>query len=117
MIDGVVLSVILLVFLIPAALISGVLIVIVLVLWFTAGHHVAYLVLTQRGRGQSPGKRVAGLRVVDRAGEPPGSAALVRRSLPLLLEYTLILAFLAMMSSPYRQRLGDRWARTYVIAA
>lgn len=92
------------------------LIVIVLVLWFTAGH-VAYLVLTQRGRGQSPGKRVAGLRVVDRAGEPPGSAALVRRSLPLLLEYTLILAFLAMMSSPYRQRLGDRWARTYVIAA
>jgi hypothetical protein len=26
-----------------------------------------------------------------------------------------VIAFIGMMSSAYRQRLGDRWARTYVV--
>jgi uncharacterized RDD family membrane protein YckC len=114
LVDGVVLTVILIVVLIPAALIADVLIVVVLVLWFTVGH-VAYFVLTQRRHGQSPGKRFNGLRVVDARGSTPSSAALVRRTLPLLVEYLYVVAFVGMMSSDYRQRLGDRWAHTYVV--
>ncbi len=109
------LTVVLVVLLIPAALVSNVLIVLVVVLWFTVGH-VAYFVLTQRRHGRSPGKRLVGVRVVDRTGATPAPGALTRRSLPLLLEYTYVIAFVGMMSSPYRQRLGDRWAETYVIA-
>jgi uncharacterized RDD family membrane protein YckC len=115
LVDGVVLLAILGVLLVPAAIVSGVLIVVVLVLWITVGQ-VAYFVVTQLRHGRSPGKRVAGLRVVDKFGAPPTTAALVRRSLPLVVEYIYVIAFLAIMSSPYRQRLSDRWAKTYVIA-
>jgi hypothetical protein len=39
----------------------------------------------------------------------------VKRTLPLLIEYLYVLAFIGMMSSDYRQRFGDRWAHTYVV--
>jgi uncharacterized RDD family membrane protein YckC len=112
--DGVALTVVLIVLLIPAALIADVLIIVVFLLWFTVGH-IAYFVLTQRRHGQSPGKRFTGLRVIDAHGNTPSSGALARRTVPLLVEYLYIVAFIGMMSSPYRQRLGDRWARTYVV--
>ena len=77
--------------------------------------HVAYFVLTQRKRGRSPGKYAAGLKVVDARGDVPSSGALVKRSIPLLFEYLYVVAFVAMMRSTYRRRLGDRWADTYVV--
>jgi uncharacterized RDD family membrane protein YckC len=113
-IDGVVLLAILLVLLLGAGAVSSILIVVVLVVWISGGH-IVYFVATQRGSGRSPGKRIAGLRVVDQAGKPPTVQALWRRSLPLVIKYTYIVAWVAMMGSPYRQRLGDRWAQTYVI--
>jgi len=115
-VDSVVLSAILFVLIIPAAIISDILIIVVFVLWFTVVH-VAYFVLTQRGDGQSPGKRLARIRVVDGMGRTPDAAALARRTVPLLLEYFYVIAFVGMMSSRYRQRLGDRWAHTYVVEA
>lgn len=114
--DSVVLSVILIALLVPAAIVSDILIIVVLVMWFTV-LQVAYFVLTQRHGGQSPGKRLARIRVIDASGRTPDAAALVRRTLPLFFEYFYVIAFIGMMSSRYRQRLGDRWAHTYVVEA
>jgi uncharacterized RDD family membrane protein YckC len=88
----------------------------VFILWFTV-IHVAYFVLTQRAGGQSPGKRWAHIRVVDAMGRTPDSTALVQRTIPLLFEYFYAIALIRMMTSRYRQRLGDRWADTYVVEA
>ena len=84
------------------------------ILGFTAGQ-VAYYVLTQRRHGRTPGKRLAGIRVVDRIGNVPTTGALVKRTIPLIVEYLYVIAWIGMMTSPFRQRLGDRWADTYVI--
>jgi uncharacterized RDD family membrane protein YckC len=65
--------------------------------------------------GRSPGKRLFGIRVVDAQGRPPTRGTLVRRSIPLIVEYFYVIALIAMLSSRYRQRFGDRWAHTYVI--
>jgi uncharacterized RDD family membrane protein YckC len=113
-VDNVVYTVIFIAALIPAAIISDVLLVIVLIAGVTVGQ-VAYFVLTQRGDGRSPGKRAAGIRVVDPRGGVPSQGALVRRSIPLLVEYFYVVALASMLGSPYRQRLGDRWGHTYVI--
>jgi uncharacterized RDD family membrane protein YckC len=113
--DGVVFLLIFVAFLIPAALVSDLLLVIVLVVFLTVGQ-VAYFVLTQRRSGRSPGKRLVGIRVVDADGRPPSTGALVKRTIPLLVEYFYIVAWIGMMSSDYRQRLGDRWGKTYVVA-
>ena len=94
---------------------SDVAFVVVAVLGFTVGQ-VAYYVLTQRRHGRTPGKRLAGIRVVDRHGNVPTTGALVKRTIPLLIEYFYVIAWIGMMTSPFRQRLGDRWADTYVIA-
>ena len=112
--DGVVVSLGFVVLAVPAALVSDLLLGIVVVIWLTVGP-ILYFVLVQRGTGRSPGKRLAGLQVVDAGGAPPDTAALVKRSLPLLLEYFYVIAWISMMASPYRQRFGDRWGRTYVV--
>jgi uncharacterized RDD family membrane protein YckC len=87
----------------------------VLVLGFTLGQ-LAYYVLTQRRHGHTPGKRLVGIRVVDRHGSVPSTPALVKRTIPLLIEYFYVIALIGMLTSSFRQRLGDRWADTYVIA-
>jgi uncharacterized RDD family membrane protein YckC len=112
--DGVVATLIFVVIAIPAAIVSDVLLAIVLVLFITVGQ-VAYFVLTQRGSGKSPGKHLVGIRVVDAGGATPPTGALVRRSIPLIVEYFYILAWASMMTSHYRQRFGDRWGKTYVV--
>ena len=48
-------------------------------------------------------------------GNVPTTGALVRRTIPLLIEYFYVIAWIGMMTSRFRQRLGDRWADTYVI--
>jgi uncharacterized RDD family membrane protein YckC len=113
--DGVVYLLIFVVLLVPGAIWSDALLAIELVLLLTVGQ-VAYYVLTQRGSGRSPGKRLVGIRVVDAEGRPPGTGALVKRTIPLLVEYFYIFAWASMMTSTHRQRFGDRWGETYVIA-
>ena len=114
--DGVLITLILFVLGIPAAIISDVLLAIVLIGWVVFGQ-LAYFVLSQRGDGQSPGKRLSGIRVVDANGAPPSTSALVKRTLPLYIEYVYVIALIGMLSSERRQRFGDRWARTYVVDA
>jgi uncharacterized RDD family membrane protein YckC len=78
--------------------------------------HVAYFVVLQRRHGRTPGKALVGIRVVDAAGEVPTTGALVKRSIPLLVEYLYVIALIGMLTSEYRQRFGDRWGGTYVVA-
>jgi uncharacterized RDD family membrane protein YckC len=91
-----------------------VLLVIVVIGWFTVGH-IAYFVLLQRRNGYTPGKALAGIRVVDADGQTPRTGPLVKRTLPLLIEYLYVIALVGMLSSQHRQRFGDRWANTYVV--
>jgi uncharacterized RDD family membrane protein YckC len=85
-----------------------------IVVYFSVGQ-VAYYTLTQRRTGRSPGKQATRLRVVTAEGLIPPRGALVRRSIPLMFEWIYLPAWISMMASPYRQRLGDRWAHTYVV--
>lgn len=78
---------------------------------------IPYYVLSQRRTGQSPGKRLMGIKVVGADGATPSSGALLRRTVPLLFEYLYLISLVAILASPYRQRLGDRWGGTYVIEA
>jgi uncharacterized RDD family membrane protein YckC len=115
LVDGLIYNLGFLIPFIAAAAVSNALAAIIVAIWALPGL-VLYFVLTQRGTGRSPGKRLLGLRVVDAAGEPPSTGALVRRTLPLLFEYLYLISLIAILTSPTRQRLGDRWASTYVIA-
>jgi uncharacterized RDD family membrane protein YckC len=111
--DGVV-YLLTIVLVLPLALISDTAFAIGFLTWALLGQ-VPYYVLTQKRHGRTPGKALVGVRVVDENGKTPGTEALVKRTLPLLIEYFYVVALIAMMSSPYRRRLGDRWGDTYVI--
>lgn len=114
LIDGIVLTLVAIVPLVAAAAISNAAIAVTFAFFLIPGP-VLYYVLTERRSGRSPGKYAVGIRVVTASGEVPSDSALVKRTIPLLFEYIFILAWVAMMSSDSRQRLGDRWAGTYVI--
>jgi uncharacterized RDD family membrane protein YckC len=105
----------LLVGLLPDGTASDILVGAVLVLGLTAGQ-VAFYVLLQRRSGRTPGKYLTRIRVVDRDGGVPSTGALVKRTVPLIVEYFYVLALIGMLSSPHRQRFGDRWGGTYVVA-
>jgi uncharacterized RDD family membrane protein YckC len=98
----------------PSGTVGDIALGVVLVGGLTVGH-VAYFVVLQKRRGRTPGKRLVGIRVVDADGATPGTGALVKRTVPLLIEYLYVIAFIGMMSSAYRQRFGDRWGHTYVV--
>ncbi len=68
--------------------------------------------------GATWGKLVAGLRVVDADGLRPTPGAVVVRNILRIVEYYPIfylVAIIAAMTSPRRQRLGDRLAGTLVV--
>ena len=93
---------------------------------------VLYMLVRDIG-GASPGKLVAGLEVVLRGGEPASPLRRVVRNLPLALTPALALfepmrhgigLGVALLPSAIeqflvlarRERLGDRWAGTMVVA-
>ena len=120
LVDGVLFTILLLIAILlvgslPNSAAGDALLIAVLVLGLTVGQ-VAYYVVTQRRHGRTPGKRLVGSRVVDRHGNVPSTGALTKRTLPLLVEYLYVIALISMLSSDFRQRLGDRWADTYVVA-
>ena len=67
--------------------------------------------------GYTPGKWLLGIRVVTANGQPPGIAAAIKRTIPLLFELYGLVAIYAIWSHPHGQRFGDRWAGTYVVRA
>lgn len=100
--------------LLPESSATDVVFVVAVILLFTVGQ-VAFYVLLHRRSGRTPGKSLAGIRVVDADGGVPDTAALVKRSIPLVLEYFTLIALVGMLASNRRQRLGDRWGGTYVV--
>jgi uncharacterized RDD family membrane protein YckC len=77
-----------------------------------------YFVVFETLRGRTPGKLVAGLRVVTLTGRPIGFAEAVLRNLLRAadaLPTGYLLGFVAMALSPRFQRLGDLVAGTVVI--
>jgi uncharacterized RDD family membrane protein YckC len=81
--------------------------------------HFVYHTAFEGALGWTPGKKILGLRVTDLDCERAGWGAVLVRNLirPFDAEYPLgvFIGALAMMLSPRRQRLGDRWARTLVV--
>ncbi len=53
---------------------------------------------------------------MDAGAAVPTTGALVKRTIPLLIEYFYVIALIGMLTPDYRQRLGDRWGGTYVVA-
>ncbi|HEX8067217.1 MAG TPA: RDD family protein [Thermoleophilaceae bacterium] len=78
---------------------------------------VGELVVLQGLTGLTPGKWLCGIRVVDAHGGPPGIGGAIKRSIPLLFEWTALIGLIAIMRDPHGQRIGDRWAGTYVVRA
>ena len=114
LVDGTLYVVLFLLLILVAGATNDVVLVLTFVLGFTV-LHIAYFVVLQRPKGRTPGKALVGIRVVDASGQVPTTGALVKRSLPLLIEYLYVIALIGMLTSEYRQRFGDRWGRTYVI--
>ena len=67
LVDGVLITLIFVVLIIPGAILFDLLLAIELVLFLTVGQ-IAYYVLTQRRTGRSPGKRLVGIRGGRRRG-------------------------------------------------
>jgi uncharacterized RDD family membrane protein YckC len=80
---------------------------------------LAYMTYTEGTSGASLGKRVAGIKVIRADGSPMDlTAALVRNLLRIVDGFAFYLVGLLLaMSSPRRQRLGDRAAGTLVVPA
>ena len=113
-VDGTLYTVLFLLLILLADATTEVVLLITVVLGLTV-LHVAYFVVLQRPKGRTPGKALVGIRVVDEVGQVPTTGALIKRTLPLLIEYLYVIALIGMLTSEYRQRFGDRWGRTYVI--
>jgi uncharacterized RDD family membrane protein YckC len=123
--DGLIFSVVAIIALIPLfvlvavapdSTIAMVIYILGLVAIFTVGH-VYFLVLLHKKSGQSPGKKAAGIKVVDASGNVPTTSQLWKRFWPIVIEYIYLISWIGMMTSSHRQRFGDRWAGTYVVEA
>lgn len=69
--------------------------------------------------GQTPGKRLLGIRVVTEEGQAAGAGAIVLRNVMRLVDFlpgAFVGGLLAMALSPKNQRLGDMVAGTLVVA-
>jgi uncharacterized RDD family membrane protein YckC len=82
-----------------------------LVLW---GYHVAFELLWN---GQTPGKRILKLRVVDGRGLPLEAAQSLVRNIVRIADMMPAggVGMLAVLTDPHRRRLGDRAAHTLVV--
>jgi uncharacterized RDD family membrane protein YckC len=69
--------------------------------------------------GQTLGMQLLGVRVISRDGGPASLAQLFIRSVLLVLftPLSLLVGFITMMFSRYRQRVGDHMAGTMVVRA
>ncbi len=78
-----------------------------------------YFFLQEAAFSTTLGKAIMGLRVIDMNGRSiTFSAALIRNVLLLVDTFvSLLVGGISMAISPYRQRIGDRFARTFVVDA
>ncbi len=70
-------------------------------------------------RGGTPGKKILGMRIVDKEGNNPGLGKSIIRNLLRFIDglpLAYLLGIILVASSDEKQRLGDRAAGTYVVA-
>jgi uncharacterized RDD family membrane protein YckC len=80
---------------------------------------LAYYFVCELVTGTTPGKRLVGLTVIDEHGGRPGAGAVAKRTLLRIVDAIpalYLVGFVAVVSSPDRQRLGDMVARTRVVS-
>jgi uncharacterized RDD family membrane protein YckC len=90
-------------------------VVFILVFAVIFGYDIPFEVL---GSGRTPGKRVAGLRVVRRGGQPVGFIASVLRNVLRIIDFlpnVYLLGTLLVIVTRDNQRLGDLAAGTLVV--
>jgi len=78
---------------------------------------LAYFILTEAYVGWTVGKKILGMRVVDRIGSKIGlTKSIIRNLLRLVdgLPALNLLGIILIMSSPEGQRFGDRIAKAFV---
>jgi uncharacterized RDD family membrane protein YckC len=85
-------------------------------LWLSLAAYVLHTLAAELICGQSIGKMVFGLRVVDLKGNAPSAGAIVLRNLLRVADVTLGLPLLIVFLTPLRQRVGDLVAGTVVIS-
>jgi uncharacterized RDD family membrane protein YckC len=79
---------------------------------------VGYYILLEGYLGQTIGKMATGIKVVSEAtGANPGVAAAAIRTVVRLIDglFSYLVAFITVLASAKRQRLGDMAARTLVV--
>jgi len=82
---------------------------------------LAYHFVGEAARGQTPGKQLAGVRVVGLDGMPAGAGAIAIRTLLRIVDSLPVLYLLGLVvvlaTGQRRQRIGDLAARTQVVRA
>ena len=117
-IDCVIQGIFLLAIIITAGILSDVLgmwFILILIFALDWFYHTAFEVLC---RGQSPGKRLMGIRVVRRDGSPVNPGASFLRNLLRFADsfmFLYLIAFICILVSPGFRRLGDWIADTLVV--
>jgi uncharacterized RDD family membrane protein YckC len=79
---------------------------------------IGYYILLEGYRGQTVGKMATGIKVVSEAtGMPPGIGAAAVRTVLRIIDglFTYLVAFVTVLVSAKRQRLGDMAAHTLVV--
>jgi uncharacterized RDD family membrane protein YckC len=80
---------------------------------------LGYFILLEGYRGQTVGKMATGIKVVSEATgrTPPGIAAAAIRTVLRIIDglFSYLVAFIVVLASSKRQRLGDMAAHTLVV--
>ena len=84
-----------------------------------AGVVLAYYIVLEGWFGRTAGKLVTGIRVVDDNGNRPGFVSALVRTLLRLIDgiFAYLVAFIIVVNSSRRRRLGDMAAKTLVVRA
>jgi uncharacterized RDD family membrane protein YckC len=85
-------------------------------LWLSLAAYVLHTLVAELICGQSIGKMVFALRVVDLKGKTPTAGAIILRNLLRAADVTLGLPLLIVLLTPLRQRVGDLIAGTVVVS-
>jgi uncharacterized RDD family membrane protein YckC len=101
----------------PSEYVSGVIMAVFLLIQFIIfwGYYVLFELLWQ---GQTPGKRLAGVRVLRDDGGPAGGAAVVVRNLVRVIDFLPFaygVGFIVMLLNRQARRLGDYAAGTLAV--
>jgi uncharacterized RDD family membrane protein YckC len=98
---------------------TGAILTAVYVLIVVAWYFLYWAYIPFARNGQTLGMSVLGLRVISRDGGPASLMQLFVRSILLILGggISLLVGFITMMCSRYRQRVGDHIAKTMVVSA